>query len=579
MNRSSIPAVQHAVCASAWIRVRRVLILALAATLFFFLYQQHRFRGLSDPEAMEYAQLGRALAEGRGYRTRLMRPLAMSTMAQRQPGMPVTGELPEIIRPPLYPVALAVAFRWLRPDFQVPARGRLFAPETRVVIPLGWFSTLATAILLFLVADHLFDRRIASLAPVVYLLSRTVLQRSISGLPDPFASLLGAAALAIALLGATHRDSDVAVGLGRAVAATLAAGALAGLAVLCQYSLILLAPAPLMVCVLAAPARRRSLLLGLFTLALAAVVTPWMVRNLMVSGQPLGLAHLEWLRGSTAFPGDRLDRSLTLNLDALNLGVLLRRQWWEGLSTAGWATRWCLGGESILPALALPALLLPGFLHGGRRLRWPLLAAAIAMLTIDPLLAAQAPGRLLYPLLPWIMLLGCATLIERLDEAAISWPMIRSGICAIVLLMHAAPTVADLLKPREPLPYPPVYPPFVAAACALIDDNELMVSDLPWATAWYGNQRTLWLPNTLADFYRVNDTHQSVASLYLTTQTGSRAYVGDLLDGPHQDWRLLIDGRIPEGFPLSDGLRLPPGGRDQLVLIAPGRFAESPPAE
>ncbi len=558
--------------------IRPLLIMALTATLFFALYQHHRFRGLTDAAAMDHAQLGRALAEGRGYNTRLLRPIAMGTMAKLRPQKALQGELPELGRPPLYAVTLGTAFRVLQPDFTVRPHARAFAPETRVILPLGWLFTLATAIMIFLVGDRFFDRRIAGWAPLVYLLSHTVLERTISGLPDPMATFLAATAFTVALAGSRQGAASVAPTLLRATAAAGMAGILSGLAVLTDYSLILFMPAPLIACGLAAP-RRRGLIIGLFAAGLLAVIMPWIWRNIQISGHPFGLAHLVWFRDSAIFPGNRLDRALSWNPEALRIGTLLRMRWLAGLTNAGWISRWFASGESLFPALALAALCMPRMPRGYRLLRWPLLAATVCLLAIDPVLAPDAPGRLLYPLLPWIVLLGCAAMIILLDRTAGDWPIIRQTACAAALLLHATPVIAGLLSPRPPPPYPPLYPPFIAAASALVENDELMVADQPWATAWYGNQRTLWLPNTLTEFYAVNDYHQTVAALYLTTETSGRAYVGDLLDGEHSDWLPFVKGRLPEGFPLTDGLQLPAGRQDQIVIIGPGRIAPALPVE
>lgn len=557
---------------------RPLIILALTATLFFALYQHHRFRGLTEPVAMDHAQLGRAVAEGRGYSTRLLRPIAIGTLARRHPGTAIEGDLPELGYPPLYPLTLGAAFRIARPDFDVQPHARVFAPERYVVLPMGWFFTLATAMLIFVVGNRCFDRRVAVWAPLIFLLSHTVLERTLSGLPDSMAMFLGAAAFSVSLAVGRRRAPWQTPRLPRALVCGVAAGVLSGLAVLSDYSLILFVPAPLMACALAAP-RRRGLTIAFFCVGLLTVTTPWMLRNLRISGHPFGLASLVWFRDTPIFPGNRLDRSLTWNPEALRFGSLLRGRWLNGLSHAGWIARWMASGEALFPALALAAFCMPGMPRVYRLLRWPLLVASVCLLAIDPALAAETPGRLLYPLLPWIALLGCAAMIVLLDRMAGEWPMVRQVVCAAVFVLHATPTLTALLSTRPPPPYPPLYPPFVAAAGALVEPHELMVADLPWATAWYANQRTLWLPNTLEDFYAINDYHQTVAALYLTPETTGRAYVGDLLDGAHSDWLPLVQGELPEGFPLTDGLRLPVGRQDQIVLIGPGRIVPTPSVE
>ena len=47
-----------------------------------------------------------------------------------------------------------------------------------------------------------------------------------------------------------------------------------------------------------------------------------------------------------------------------------------------------------------------------------------------------------------------------------------------------------------------------------------MMSDVPWAVAWYGQRQCVWLTlNAQDDFFAINDYLKPVQALYLTPET------------------------------------------------------------
>ena len=92
----------------------------LAILLVGLTYDLRQYRNFSTLEAMDAAQLGRRLSEGRGYTTLFIRPLSMHLVSRAQrPSNPATGSdqhpdyarikvaHPDIANPPIYPVMLA----------------------------------------------------------------------------------------------------------------------------------------------------------------------------------------------------------------------------------------------------------------------------------------------------------------------------------------------------------------------------------------------------------------------------------------------------------------------------------------
>src|SRR5688572_19111400 len=95
---------------AAWLAA---LLPTLVAALVFSAYFQAQPHWLADPDAQDYAQLGRQLAAGRGPITRYMPWNGLDYLTQRG-GVPTDGDSaptwPNIVRFPLTPLLMALGF-------------------------------------------------------------------------------------------------------------------------------------------------------------------------------------------------------------------------------------------------------------------------------------------------------------------------------------------------------------------------------------------------------------------------------------------------------------------------------------
>lgn len=80
------------------------LLMATFALMVFLAYGARNFGGLQDPEAQEIAQLGRNIAQGKGYTTEVVYPFSLA-LVPRCPGHPALRSLPG------FPLCLALFFR------------------------------------------------------------------------------------------------------------------------------------------------------------------------------------------------------------------------------------------------------------------------------------------------------------------------------------------------------------------------------------------------------------------------------------------------------------------------------------
>jgi hypothetical protein len=58
----------------------------------------------------------------------------------------------------------------------------------------------------------------------------------------------------------------------------------------------------------------------------------------------------------------------------------------------------------------------------------------------------------------------------------------------------------------------------VRQACRIIPDNALVVTDIPWAVAWFGNRRAMWIPNQVHEVDALEKTVR-VGAIYLSPMT------------------------------------------------------------
>lgn len=108
----------------------------------------------------------------------------------------------------------------------------------------------------------------------------------------------------------------------------------------------------------------------------------------------------------------------------------------------------------------------------------------------------------------------------------------------------------------------------------------MLVSDIPWAVAWYGNRQSVWLPaNARDEFFKIHDYLKTVNGLYVSARTTDTKFFSNWLRGENQGWgpfllHCLTRGEIPNGFPLKHS---PEGlfANGELLLMDRNRWSPS----
>lgn len=563
----------------------RRLVAIVCVVLLAVIYQTTEARNFSAPDAMDAAQLGRNLAEGRGYTTGFIRPLSLHLLQERtleQGGDPqtvLTAPHPDLENPPVYPTLLAAVFKVMPQQFRygLPTDQFFRRPYAEVVISamnLGLFAVVIG--LVAWLGRRLFDPTVGFLAAGATLVTEHFWRFANSGLPTLFVMVL--ILLLAHVLVSFDRAASAPLPSGRRLGLlAFATGLIIGVACMTRYAYFWLA-VPTSAFLLWRGGLWRGRLMLAMLLTVAALSSPWLVRNWRLSGNPFGIALYSVIANTETFSGDRLERSQHPRLDQMhrlepayklvgNLADILRDE----------IPR--LGG-SWLTAFFLVGLLVPFRDPTRNRIRW-FIVVALGTLSI-----VQASTRtsltsgfgfvtgenLLITLAPLAFVFGAGLVVLLLDQIEWPAPLLRILVLNGVLLGLAAPFLITCLPPRSiTLTDPPYRPAIIREFAGFTPADTLFMSDIPWAMAWYGPRECLWatlrvvddpesnVNNRREDFFVFTYAKRPIHAVYLSPYWADQPMRSRFFGDPDFAWgRFYLDVMLrqnaPSGFPLKNVL-------------------------
>ncbi|HTD68727.1 MAG TPA: glycosyltransferase family 39 protein [Candidatus Limnocylindria bacterium] len=546
----------------------RAIFVVVAFAMLGLVYDTFCFRNFTNPEAMDTAQLGRNIAEGRGFTTLFVRPLSITLTPA-----PPTNQWPrleeghrDISNPPLYPLLLAgVLSVTPDPGDLVSKRGfSVYLPNMSIAIGNQLLFGLG-ALLVFHLARRWFNQQVAWMAALLFVLTELYWRFTISGLSTML--LIDLVLLLVWLLSHFEERSRTG-GTGQKLFAHAAAlGAVTGLAMLTRYSVGWLILPVLIFTIVWATQRRWTL--GVVTFAaFAVIVTPWIVRNLVLSGLPFGTATYAVLEGAAAFMGDNLQRSLKPSFEGLpgHYWLIFVSVCYKGMGGVREiiASDFPRLGGNWLWAFFLVGLLVRFQNANLSRLRWFVVASLLLLIPIQALtrtyLSAESPEvnseNLLVVFSPLVLIFGVGLFFVLFESLPLPAATIRYGALAGFVALVSLPFGLALLPPRVSPASPPYYPPRIQQVARYLNEHELWMSDIPWAMAWYGQRQCVWLTAKRADLFEIDDYQKSVNGLFISTRTTDSKFVSNWLLGENQEWggfllHTLVRREIPTRFPLK----------------------------
>lgn len=553
--------------------VIRWLLMAFFAFSAAALYLYMNFQGLRSPPIMEAAQLARNIAEGRGFSTDCIRPLALGRIAGEWPHPspqphaphPQLNPFPDLTHPPLYPLALAGLFRLTG----LPTVGRphntTAYPWDYVPVTFNAFCFALAFLWIIAIGRRLFDLRCALLAASSWLLTAAVWNEALLGAETALALFFSLGAIWAAIRAAeSPSPGRYAFSLSLAAAFTTAAFHT------CYASATLALPLFLFL----GFTRRPHAWPGatLYLLLSTAAALPWILRNLALCHAPFGLAPCALLADTYLYPGDCLARTLSPSLlGFLPLSRALETKIIENLRLAA-PLGFGLGSLGLLGALACAQFLHRFHRPSSHALRFCLLPAVPLLLLCAAASATQNNPRplqtALLPLWPLLLLYAWAFALTLLDRIPFPSPLPPALAIGALLLLGAIPYALHVLPPRSGRPYPPYYHNHIAWAASLIAPDETLTTDVPWATAWYGGKSSLLLPRNLDSFYKIHRQYTPLSLAYFTLVTRDKPWTSAMVDpqAPDHDWyRIFSELLVPPDFPLPEARTF--FNNDQMILV------------
>ncbi|HTL54981.1 MAG TPA: glycosyltransferase family 39 protein [Candidatus Limnocylindrales bacterium] len=586
-------------------RASRTVLVVLGGLLLLVAYDFNAFRNMGNQEAMDSAQLARNIAEGKGYTTLFVRPLSMFLIKQHNrqqdkgevpaPDQSLTkikGMHPDIANPPVYPLTLAGLMKVLPFNFSVDtthafwSRARnatqrdfiRYQPDFLIAL-FNQSLFIVLMVLVFFWARRLFDPAVAWLSTLLLLGSELLWRFTVSGLSTMLLLVITMGLVwCLTLFDLEARDLNSS-SRRKFLFASLC-GVLVGLGTLTRYSfgwMIL----PVILFLTMSGKQRALVPLTAFAL-FALVLAPWCMRNYSICGMPFGTASYAVVENSAAFPEYRLERSLDPDFSPINFVTLVRRKLVGN-------TRQIIAND--LPKMAgtwVSGFFLAGLLIGFknptvRRLRYFLITSLLV------LSVAQALGRtqlwddspeincenLLVLLAPLVVVYGSSLFFLLLDQMALPFLQLRYAIIGLFITVLGLPLLLVFLPPRiNPLSYPPYYPPAIQQIAGWTKPEELMMSDIPWAVAWYGQAQCVWLTlNCQSAFLSINDYEKPIQALYLSRVSLDGRFLSQWVRTGDKSWGEFILNCLfrkaqgkpgpPPGFPLQNWQ---PGWPDQFLL-------------
>ncbi|MEQ1860985.1 MAG: glycosyltransferase family 39 protein [Chthoniobacteraceae bacterium] len=550
--------------------VRRILLgmFVLFVITWWMFFSENGFKGMSHEFAMDQAQISREIARGNGFSTKLIRPAALYQFRENT-GRFDLENTPDTYHAPLNPLLNAPFLKLAEKSWRMGVKD-VVAPTDFVLVCVQFAWMILGWVLSYLAMKRLFDKRLAVFGVWMLILCQTFWDFALSGLPQNLMFALFAGAIYCLVRAVENRVATKATWrwlLGCALCFGL-------LALTHALTLWLAAGALVFVAIYFPP---RWLSAGVFAGVLLLCYTPWLVRNAKVCGNPVGLG---WYAGLSEVKGSEnsIMRSMEPPFQRVSPRMFLAKARAKILHQASQLIDY-LGGVMVAPLFFI------ALLHLFKRretsvFRWALLlmwifgviGMSIFGLTGKPMAQPFAPpveaNDLHMLFIPMFAAYGLAFVLVLWSRVGITVPLVRFGFIALLFILSSLRflgTCVDLAgDTRGRVQWPPYVPPFIGMLSDWTTERELIASDVPWAVAWYGDRKSLWLPISVQNFIELNDYNKlngHVVGLYLTPYSGNRNFVSDIIKGDYKEWAVFITRQIVgpalRDFPLREVTPMP----------------------
>lgn len=505
-------------------RLVAAVLLVLMCTFKLFLC----YKGLNQPDVMDQAQIARSLANGEGFATKFYRPIELPAMKQanKEEVINFTNHR-DVNHAPLNIVSMAVALKVTgHNDFEktaipVQGQGREIQPvqnvysADRTISAVSCLYFILAMGLAYALIVRLFDDIIACSTICCLAVSELALDYSISGLPQPLmlCCLLGAMHFLLNALQANKADDR-----GRVALHLIISFVLMSLMCLSGWLSVWIFIGFLIFCSAAFRPHGMYGCIGGGVLMLFSGY--FLLQNYRATGQIFGNAFYGIF---DCFGGSSEDAMRSVNASAASLNDSMMV-----LNVLGSLFDQIKSLYTNCCAIIVVPFFFICLFHVYKReevqkLKWAVLsmwAVSCLGMAVYGTNVPLSSGQLAFLFTPVFVAYGFSILFNmmaRLDSPKISFAQLRGlSIVGIVILCAATQLKSfpvDLyrgvwLREKNAPHYPPYYPPSLnCLLTGLTNENDIVMSDQPWAVAWYANRKSVWLPKTIADYKAIKDEY------------------------------------------------------------------------
>ena len=471
-----------------------------------------KFDGLTEPVALDHAQLARHLVAGEGFTTSALRPLSLALNPK--------GTLhPDLYNAPAHPALLAAVYL-------------ISGASERPGAILGIGLWLVSVWLTFLVVMNWWGRvDLGVIAAALYGTSVAMLTAAVGGLPYPLATICVLAA--VWALFPKNTGPEIEAGMLSNRRLTIA-GLACGAAVLTDY--ILLCVAVVIAAYLLSTQTTRWAAVRRFAIALGLVIGPWWCRDLLQHGGPwFGLFGYNAFMNTSGFPGETIWRtteipiSLPLYLVSHPFSVIRK-------IVLGFVQYRSQGASVVDPVVAF--LMVVALFSFGSRSTWGKRLFAVIVgslvLTIMGSLVFRVDPRLLLVWSPLVAIIGTARLVEWTTEnignfrikaahiplrrsaqdITIPGPVTRALFYLLVMIVAAFPLAVHLLG--QPLRPNEAGQGLYRSLGDRLPTNAVVLTDRPLEVAWYAKRRAVWLCQHESDLPVIEKATGPITAAFVT---------------------------------------------------------------
>ena len=592
LTHERIQALIHFLESNFFNRVMKALLFALGLIVLVGVYDRKCLKNFNTEEAMDSAQLGRNIAEGRGYTTSFIRPFSIfllqrkaqasgGTIAGIGPGATrMNNNHPDLANPPVYPMFLAGLMKTLKFKYEVVTNKtfwssggffRHYQPELLIALANQGLLIIA-GFLTFYIARKLFDRAAAWLSMLLVFGSGLLWQFSVSGLSTML--LIDIFLLLVIVLLKFEEGTTQPEGLGPSnlpLVCSAALGLIIGVGMLTRYSFgWLLIPLIIYFCLFGGT--RRIMYVFVAGCAFALVVMPWILRNWHVSGTCFGIPGYAVAEGTIFFQGTQLENSTHPSLNGLfrvapyllkfraNLHQIMNGE------IMSFTSNWSL-------MLFFCGLMLGFRSQTAKRLRYFVMGCLVTFVFVEALgrthLSDDVPvlnsENLLVILAPLTFMYGAVFFLIFTDQIKVPMEALRYVIRAGVIVLSALTFLSHGWSPTaNVLAYPPYHPPDIQRVASIMGKDDLIMSDIPWAVAWYGRHECVSLALNPKDEFAQFDYIKPVNALYITSKSAKIDLMNDYDPKEADSWThfvvdAVVKNSVPVKFPLGHVVYLSSG--------------------